>query len=599
MAEKETVKVFYDGECPFCSRYVKYIKFVETVGQPELIDLREDKESREAFETEGHDVDKGMVLQIGQQTYHGKDAVNKMADLSSPSTFFNKLNHYFLSSSLMAAILYPIMVFFRNLTLELLGQRFIKDEDGGRVDPAFDFFKSFAWIYGLYCVFHFSYLTYYSETIAPVPAPLSWAFVLLAVFVVLRPWATHIFTLLIVVRAAEMWLQMPMTSNHAIIDFFFQIIFILTGVVALLRRFSWNEFVALFAPAGRWLLIIMYVFGIFHKINTDFLNPEYSCAVFLWQQYPFPDFVVNGLWAHYLAIYGTFVVEGLIMLGLVFRKTRYIAVIMGMGFHMFLGLSGNAYYGPFSMLSIALHSLFLPQSFLASFKSSKVFELYKARPLIVKLLLVNFALVLYLFAAIHNHILLTLMFVLVSVPFFIAVIRYAKEYKDAPTGWKLLAMGPLGTLLVLLYFLNNAAPYIGLKTHQSLNMFSNLHIDASRTNHLVITQPPTMLPFLKDVVTIEYIKWSEDPEINLAPHPHMAVVYHSLLATMEELREAEKEQGGQFLITYTRNGVRYVDVGTDHFKTDIDSKLLPAYMRKVILFEGLDQRQPRPCTAFR
>ena len=30
---------------------------------------------------------------------------------------------------------------------------------------------------------------------------------------------------------------------------------------------------------ARYLLAIMYFYGIFHKINTDFLNPQVSCAV--------------------------------------------------------------------------------------------------------------------------------------------------------------------------------------------------------------------------------------------------------------------------------------------------------------------------------
>jgi predicted DCC family thiol-disulfide oxidoreductase YuxK len=596
MSSNDQIKIFYDGECPFCKRYVRYLKLKESIGVPELHDLRQDVQSREEFERKGYDVDKGMVVTIGDRVYHGKDAVNILATLSTSSTRLNQLNKIVLSSPLMAAILYPILVFCRNLTLEILGQRFIKDEEGGREDPAFDFFKVFAWSYGVYSIFHFSYLTYYSETIAPIPGPLSVIFLVLAIGVVLRPWAVRMFSLLVVVRMFEMWQQMPMTSNHAIIDFFLLVTLSLTGLACLIQRSSWNDYVRLFAPAGRWFLIIMYVFGIFHKINTDFMNPESSCAVSLWQQYPFPAFISDGLWAHYLAIYGTFIIEGLIMFGLVFKKTRYAAVVAGMGFHLFLGLSSNAYYGPFSIFSFTLHTLFLPQNFWATIKTSRYYKIYEARPKIALLLMFNWAVLLCLAAVLHNHTALTLLFCLVAVPLLALVIMYAKEYKDAPTGWMLLKTGPIATLMVLLYFFNNSAPYIGLKTHQSLNMFSNLHIDATRTNHLVITQPPTMSPFLKDIVQIKGIYSPLAPDTNMYTSK-LDTVYHDLLATVQELHDSG--EAGEVTYSFVRHGQYHENWTYDDFKKDIDLLLLPEHVRKIIHFEGLDPRQPRPCTAFK
>lgn len=563
---------------------------------PELHDLRQDTESRAGFEQQGYDVDKGMIVTIGDRIYHGKDAVNVLATLSTSSTRFNQLNKLILSSPLMAAILYPLMVFCRNLTLEILGQRFIKDEEGGREDTAFDFFKVFAWMYGVYSIFHFSYLTYYSETIAPIPGPLSIIFLLLAIGVVLRPWAIRMFSLLVIVRLIEMWQQMPMTSNHAIIDLFLLVTLVLAGLACLIQRSGWNDYVRMFAPAGRWLLIIMYVFGIFHKINTDFMNPASSCAVSLWQQYPFPEFISEGMWAHYLAIYGTFIVEGLIMFGLVFKKTRYVAVVAGLGFHLFLGLSTNAYYGPFSMLSFALHSLFLPQNFWAMVKTSSYYKIYDARPKICLLLMFNWVVLLCLAAVLHSHTALTLLFCVIAVPFLILVVMYAKEYREAPSGWTLLKTGPIATLIVLLYFLNNFAPYIGVKTHQSLNMFSNLHIDASRTNHLIITHPPTMSPFLKDIVQIKGIYTSLDPDINLYTN-QMDAVYHDLLATVQDLHGTEGL--GELSYSFVRDGKLYENMKYEDFKKDIDVLLLPKHVRKIIHFEGLDPRQPRPCTAFK
>ena len=107
----------------------------------------------------------------------------------------------------------------------------------------------------------------------------------------------------------------------------------------------------------------MYFFGVFHKLNTGFLDPSVSCAVALWQNMPQPLNHLDGAAIQYLTIYGALAVELLIFLMLLLRRFRHLGILIGVGFHMLLALSGYAMYAPFSMLSVALHCLFLsPQS---------------------------------------------------------------------------------------------------------------------------------------------------------------------------------------------------------------------------------------------
>jgi len=49
------VTVFYDGECPFCTRYVRLLRLRRAAGTVRLVDLRADAGIRSALEGEGFD----------------------------------------------------------------------------------------------------------------------------------------------------------------------------------------------------------------------------------------------------------------------------------------------------------------------------------------------------------------------------------------------------------------------------------------------------------------------------------------------------------------------------------------------------------------
>lgn len=84
--------------------------------------------------------------------------------------------------------------------------------------------------------------------------------------------------------------HLPMQSNHSLMGMVLCLAIVLAAAsqAARRRRLDGGELFRDFAPVGRWLLIGMYFYGVFHKINTDFLNPETSCAVVLWRTLPLP-----------------------------------------------------------------------------------------------------------------------------------------------------------------------------------------------------------------------------------------------------------------------------------------------------------------------
>jgi len=113
--------LIYDGDCPFCSRYTRYIRLREAVGDLLLIDARNGGPEVEQIIAKGFDLDDGMVLVIGKKTYHGAACLNRLALMSSRSDLFNRLNFFLFRSPRLSKVSYPILRAGRNLVLRMLG----------------------------------------------------------------------------------------------------------------------------------------------------------------------------------------------------------------------------------------------------------------------------------------------------------------------------------------------------------------------------------------------------------------------------------------------------------------------------------------------
>lgn len=113
----------YDGECPFCARYTAWMDIQAHFGPMKLVNLRENPALLADLERRGYDVDNGMVLFHDGEYFHGVDAVHRVALISTDSGMFNKINRFIFRHRWLSRILYPVMVFGRNLTLKILGRK--------------------------------------------------------------------------------------------------------------------------------------------------------------------------------------------------------------------------------------------------------------------------------------------------------------------------------------------------------------------------------------------------------------------------------------------------------------------------------------------
>ncbi|MEM8656976.1 MAG: DCC1-like thiol-disulfide oxidoreductase family protein [Pseudomonadota bacterium] len=127
------VTIVYDEECPFCSNYVSMVRLKEAVGGVNLLNARDGGPIVDDLIERGYDLDQGMVLLMEGEVYYGADAINRIALLSTPSSFFNRLNGLVFKSRTVSRALYPFMKTGRAITLAAMGRKKIAD---GRASAA-------------------------------------------------------------------------------------------------------------------------------------------------------------------------------------------------------------------------------------------------------------------------------------------------------------------------------------------------------------------------------------------------------------------------------------------------------------------------------
>jgi predicted DCC family thiol-disulfide oxidoreductase YuxK len=112
----------YDGDCPFCSRYVQYLRLRQAAGPVRLVNAREGGPLVDELQRAGLDLDEGMVLKLGGRYYHGADCIHALSLLSSGSGLFNRINAKVFRSPQLSRVLYPVLRTGRNTVLSLLGR---------------------------------------------------------------------------------------------------------------------------------------------------------------------------------------------------------------------------------------------------------------------------------------------------------------------------------------------------------------------------------------------------------------------------------------------------------------------------------------------
>lgn len=304
-------------------------------------------------------------------------------------------------------------------------------------------------------------------------------------------------------------LRLPWIPTHLMMELFLYlgILAAWTGLLVQTRSSerAMDDYWQRYAPLGRWLLILMYFYGTFHKINPVFLSPDTSCAIPFIKGVPIISSLADQNWAKILAIYGTLIVEAAAMCMLLIPRLKYYGMLMGMSFHWFIGISAFGTLAHFSAFALALHAFFIPSDAPRRFiEDQSVPEWIRTRwfrqVATILIVLPPFA-----FALLGNWTLMNTHFGLSSLVFILFVLRYGRSQAPARSV-RLVSQSVAVNMLAVAFFINGAAPYIGLRTTGAVQMFSGLRTEGGISNHYILRDPLYVFPYQRNTISVIHSK---------------------------------------------------------------------------------------------
>jgi hypothetical protein len=377
-------------------------------------------------------------------------------------------------------------------------------------------------------------------------------------WVLFKPSSWQRFAIFLVVDWVSVVWRFPVHPNHIIFSWVVNGT-LLASLLAVVRKGGYGTSVAarwyeVFAPWLRIELCMLYFFTVFHKLNTSYFDLDWSCAARMHLDIIDRIPVLPAAdWAQRFAIYGTLIIETAIPLLLLFGPTRAAGVILGMLFHGLLALHTHIGLFSFSSVMMSLFTVFLPHSagalhppkFLRKlwtwglYGMAVIFLLWVVRKWLPPALRLD--------EALANKWKVGFLFyygyVGVALLMFIQSVRNARHgiQTASPGSWTSV---PLLIVFPVLLLINGVGPYIGLRTETSFSMFSNLHTEDGRTNHLIIPAAIQITNWQYDLVEIID---SSDPELNSSRDNGLLVVYL-------ELRRVRTTAVSNFWVKFRRNG---------------------------------------------
>jgi hypothetical protein len=406
------------------------------------------------------------------------------------------------------------------------------------------------------------------------------------------PSSMRAFVLMIAAQAVIIFIQLPFTPTHLVMELFLALCILASYGHLALRQRSWavdpEACYALFSPAGRLLLLCMYFFGTFHKINPGFLSLHSSCAIDFITGLPLPNVLIETEWFRYTAIYAVLVLEFVVLLLLLSARTKYLGMLLGIPFHIAIGISSYGSLAHFSAFVLALHALFLPDSFADRLLKDNRIPAAIKTPHAIQFLTVIIVITQMLFAFNARWTLMNTLFGVFAIMFFTLILRHGK-YADGDNKFRLLSPFRLVNALPLLFFLHCCGPYIGLSTGGAVQMFSGLRTEGGISNHYLIRTPPYLFPYQRDVV---YIESSSDDYLRSlieADQGLTLIDFHRFLAT----RDAPVSL--PLVIAVNGNKIEIDDAESARAFEEEFLGTLNMFEFKLLIFRDVDAPNPKRC----
>lgn len=370
-------------------------------------------------------------------------------------------------------------------------------------------FKIFTVLWSIATLFHMAYAGVFDMKLNYSLLSLA------ALYVIYRPGSVPGFIILILLQLYDIFFLMPGVNNHWLFTCFVNITMLAVLLHFLLKHrlfhIDGGWWYQQFAPIVRIEVLILYFYAVFHKLNTDFFNPPVSCATELlkYQNLPFVPltseiFVASG--------YFTVIIETVIPLLLVFRKSRKAGILIGVIFHSVLAYSSYNGYFDFSSMMFALYFLFTGPDFAVYLKKrwEALRNVQFFNRFSVTRLLILVVVILAFIGLIHklNYALpefsdfnLYCYWLVYNLVFLYFIVQYCLLKSSSKPGIFTLD-NRIYRIFPVIVFLNGWSPYLGLKTENSYSMFSNLRTEGGVTNHYLIPASFQIFDYQKEYVEL-------------------------------------------------------------------------------------------------
>jgi hypothetical protein len=385
------------------------------------------------------------------------------------------------------------------------------------------------------------------------------------------------------------WYEAPVVGNHWVLAAALGGVLLLA--VVLTRGGAGGDpgpVAASFLPSARLVLLVAYSFAAFAKLNTGFLDPAVSCAVYfheqLVQSWGLGSLSVAGSPGLGRAIAVAAVVTELsVALLLAVPATRRVGLVLAVGFHWLLAMDLAQHFWDFSSVLFAAFLLFLDEGQVAQAREwgrrlqSRLGRWDRITRSAVRALA---TLVVVLAVAPlpepYDAVLVVLGHLgwwFVDTGTVVLVLALAL----APRGRRVSLRPPAAVLYVVpaLVLLNGLTPYLEVKTGWGWNMYSNLRTVAGESNHLLVPTTLDLTGLQRDQVRIidsshpalqqlsgsgYVMAYSEFREFAHA-HPDAAVTYErgGRAVHVDRLADDPAGQGGVSALSVRLQSFRVID----------------------------------------
>ncbi len=115
---KSELTFIYDGECPFCNHFAELLELKSKIKNISILDARKNQTITNSLLDKGYDIDKGAILLIGDDIFHGAEAINTICNkICNPSGKLLKLLSNIFKSKKRTKLLFPFLVRARRFAL--------------------------------------------------------------------------------------------------------------------------------------------------------------------------------------------------------------------------------------------------------------------------------------------------------------------------------------------------------------------------------------------------------------------------------------------------------------------------------------------------